>query len=264
MESFQYPHGNLLWLAYDGSLFHGMAAQANARTVAGELHGALQALDPRVSPLRILSRTDTGVHARAQVAAFDSYRDISPRGWVLGVGPHLPTEIAVVGASVVPPGFDPRGYVRSKTYRYRILESDVRDPFLSRRAWRIVERLNHELLCAELATIVGTHDFAAFRGATDERTQTVRTIFSATWTVDAADPRCHYVEVSGDGFLYRMVRIIVGTAIDVARGRIAPGAMARGLASLSRPTLGMTAPPDGLALHEVELTEVGTSHWPYR
>jgi len=254
--------GVLLWLAYDGTDFSGMAVQANARTVAGELTGAIRAMDPRASALRNVSRTDRGVHALCQVVSFDTLKDISSRGWVLGLTGHLPETIAVLRAAKAGFGFDPRGYVEHKTYRYRIFQSPVRDPFLDRTAWRIDQRLNHELMQAETECLLGTHDFAAFRGAQDQRCETTRTIHHAEWKRDLSDPRILWFEITGSGFLYHMVRIIVGTLLDVGRGRTNPGAVKTALASFQRNDLGMTAPPQGLFLTHVELTDRGHDAWP--
>lgn len=252
----------LLQVAYDGSEFAGMARQPNARTVAGELAGAIETMDPHASVLRQVSRTDAGVHARGQLVAFDTSRDIPNRGWVLGLTKQLPSTIAVLSAASVPLSFDPRRHVRHKTYRYRILQSHVRDPFLDRVAWRIEQRLNHDALRHEALDLLGTHDFAAFRGAADERTETTRTILRAEWHQDASDPRLWNFDVTGDRFLYHMVRIIVGTLIDVARGRTSPLAVRSALASHRRSALGITAPAHGLELMHVELEETGSGVWP--
>lgn len=255
--------GVLLWLAYDGTEFAGMARQANCRTVAGELAGAIETMDPRASQVRQVSRTDAGVHARGQVVAFDSTREISSRGWVLGLTRQLPKSIAIVAAARVAVGFEPRRHVASKTYRYRILQSRVRDPFLDPVSWRIDQRLNQEAMAREAADLIGTHDFAAFRGATDERTDTTRTIVRAQWSRDASDPRLWCFEIEGDRFLYHMVRIIVGTLVDVGRGRTNPLAVRSALASLRRSDLGMTAPAKGLELTHVKFDAlVGTERWP--
>ncbi|MGC4063759.1 MAG: hypothetical protein QM784_03780 [Polyangiaceae bacterium] len=187
-------HGVLLWLAYDGTPFSGMAIQSNGRTVAGELMGAIRAMDPRASMPRQVSRTDRGVHALGQIVALDSTKNIPPRGWVLGLSSHLPASIAVVRAARVPSGFEPRAHVIDKTYRYRILKSPVRDPFLDTSAWRIDQRLNHDWMNEEAASLLGTHDFRAFRGAQDERTDTTRTIHRASWLPDSSDPRVIWFE----------------------------------------------------------------------
>ena len=254
--------GVMLWLAYDGHEFSGMAKQANARTVGGELEGAIRAMDPRASAIRQVSRTDRGVHARCQVISFDTSKEISCRGWVLGLTGHLPASIAVIRAAAVEAGYDPRGHVLHKTYRYCLLQSRVRDPFLDHTAWRIEQRLNQEAMFAETNALIGTHDFAAFRGAQDQRPETCRTIYSAQWLRDLTDSRVWWFEITGNKFLYHMVRIIVGTLVDVGRGRTKPGAVKTALSSLRREDLGMTAPSQGLYLSHVQLDEPVTEAWP--
>lgn len=254
--------GVLLTVAYDGRRFGGFARQSNARTVAGELDGAVRALDPKASLVRGLSRTDAGVHARGQLVAFDSAQDIPARGWALGLSRHLSEEIAIVRARRVVAGFDPRGRATRKLYRYVLLESPVHDPFWRGRAWRLRERLNHDAMAQEAKILLGRHDFAAFRSAKDQRQDTVRTIFRASLTQHHDDSRLWSVDVEGDRFLYRMVRIIVGTLVDIGRGRQRRGAIAHALQSRDRTHLGMTAPPGGLYLEHAELNIEGTDDWP--
>ena len=243
--------GVLLTVAYNGRLFSGWARQTNARSVAGELDGAIAAIDPKASQTRGLSRTDAGVHAREQLVAFDTDKDIGLRGWVLAISQHLPDEIAVVRATRVEPGFDARRLLTRKVYRYTVLHSLVRDPFLEGRAWRVMERFNHSELNALAQSLVGKHDFAAFRGAADTRTETVRQIFRIEVRQAHSDDRITLVEVEGDKFLYNMVRIIVGTLIDIGRERRPKDSLLRALATRERSDLGMTAPPGGLCLERV-------------
>ena len=255
----------LLTVAYDGRRFAGFARQPGQRTIAGELLGAIQALDPSVRDLRGASRTDARVHARGQRVAFDTIVDIPPRGWVLAVTRHLPEEIAVRRAAFVPDGFSPRFGNRGKRYRYLILREPARDPFLEGRAWRspsfdregAVDRARREAALA-----LGTHDFAAFRSSADERENTERTLRAVSFTVDPSDARILRVDVEGSAFLHNMVRILVGTLSDVARGRLPEGAIGRALASKARSDAGITAPPDGLYLEEVLLDDEGTDAWP--
>lgn len=252
----------LLTVAYEGTSFSGWARQQNARTVAGELDGAIRVLDPRASLVRVASRTDAGVHAAAQVAAFDTTRDIDSRGWVLGLARELPREIAVTRAARIEVGFEPRHRARRKTYLYSILESVVRDPFWERRAWRVPYRLNHSLMQEAAQTLVGTHDFRAFRGVEDERDETVRQIFRIDVRTAKNDPRIVEVEIEGDRFLYKMVRIIAGTLMDIGRGKLDPGALVRAIGSGKRSDLGVTAPGQGLCLMRVELDSEGWDAWP--
>lgn len=256
--------GILLTVAYDGAGFHGYALQPSARTVAGELLGAIQAMDPKVREIRGVSRTDAGVHATGQLVAFDSSSSIPPRGWVLGLLAHLPDEVATRRAAIVPAGFDPRHHVAHKHYRYSLLLDQVRDPFLDRTCWRVGAALDLGLARQAAALVVGTHDFAAFRSSADERTSTTRTILSVEIARALHDPRLVTIDVRGTAFLHNMVRILAGTLVDVARGRLRPTCMTDALASGQRADLGITAPPQGLCLVSVTLDEAAgvCDHWP--
>jgi tRNA pseudouridine38-40 synthase len=253
----------LLTVAYDGGPFSGWAKQAGARTVAGELLGAIQALDPSVTEVRAASRTDAGVHARGQLAAFDPSRDIAPKGWALGLSAHLPDEISIRQAGRVAAGADPRGHAETKHYRYLVLRDALRDPFWQGRALRFSHQLDIHALRKESKPLVGTHDFAAFRSSSDARTNTTRMIKDVRIEHIASDARVLAIDVVGNGFMHNMVRIIVGTLLEVARGRLAPGAIARGLAGGSRSDLGMTAPAHGLYLESIEHTLAVDEAWPY-
>jgi tRNA pseudouridine38-40 synthase len=255
--------GVLLTLAYDGSSFSGFVAQNNtAHTVAAVLSTAISRMDPGANRLRVASRTDAGVHARGQIASFDSMLKIASRGWLLGLSAHLPPQVAVQRVARVQPNFNPSKAALAKTYRYLILRGTVRDPFLQGRAWRVHDPLDLELMRKEAEALLGTHDFAAFRGAPDKRATTTRTISVAELREVPGQPRCIAFEIRGDRFLYHMVRIIVGTLVDVGRGRCEPGAIARAQASGERTDLGMTAPPDGLCLDNIELADSGHDEWP--
>lgn len=246
----------LLSVAYDGTGYAGWAPQREQRTIAGELQGALRVIDPRIGALRGSSRTDAGVHARDQRVAFDPSFEYPLSAWLQGAQKHLPASISIRRACYVERGFDPRGYKGSKTYRYLLLADERRDPFFDGRVFRVPELAAPgalERARAELAAAVGTHDFAAFRSSADARENTVRTLYAAELGVDAEDPRLLRLDVRGSGFMHNMVRILVGTVVDVARRRLAPGAIERGLASRDRRSLGITAPPEGLYLERTEL-----------
>jgi len=255
-------YGVLLTVAYDGTSFSGFARQTNARTVGGELDGAIRVLDPRATLVRVASRTDAGVHAARQVACFDTTRDIDARGWVLGLSRELPAEIGIVRAARVDVGYEPRHRALGKTYRYSILESVVRDPFWEHRAWRVPYRLNHSLMREAAQSIVGTHDFRAFRGVEDEREETVRQIVRIDVRTAKNDPRILEVEIEGNRFLYKMVRIIVGALMDIGRGKLRPDALTHAIASGLRTDLGVTAPAQGLCLMRVYLDSEGRDAWP--
>ena len=257
--------GVLLTVAYDGGPFAGFVVQPGQRTVAGELLGALRELDPAVREIRGASRTDAGVHAHGQRVAFDTQATIPARGWVLALTRHLPREIAVRRAAFVPERFTPRFVSLGKRYRYLILRDPVRDPFLEGRVWRAPGFAGDEPLARagrEAALAVGTHDFCAFRSSDDPRKNTVRTLSAVNVTVDPSDARLVRIDVEGDAFMHNMVRILVGTIVDVARGTLEPGAITRALASGHRRDAGITAPGQGLYLEEVLLPDEGSEGWP--
>jgi tRNA pseudouridine38-40 synthase len=259
----RHAHGVLLTVAYDGASFSGFARQPNARTIAGELDGAVRTLAPEATPVRGASRTDAGVHALGQRVAFDTARELPARAWLHSLNRELPPEIRITRAAAVAPLLEPRFVALRKTYRYVIFESRVADPFQHRKSWRIVERLNHELMRAAVRPLLGEHDFAAFRAAGDERTDTVRRLFRIeVRTGRRDDERLIEVIVEGNRFMYRMVRIIVGSLVDVGLGRLDPSAIERALVEKRRESLGRTAPPDGLYLDSIVMSDEGKGAWP--
>jgi tRNA pseudouridine38-40 synthase len=256
-------HGVLLTVAYDGRRLAGYARQPNARTVAGELDGAVRSIDPRATVVRGASRTDAGVHARGQRVAFDAELSIPSRGWVMALNAALPDEIVVRRAATITPCFEPRFHAVSKVYRYLILEGAVADPFLAGRCWRLGDRLNHEAMQRAVEPLIGEHDFAAFRAAGDERTDTVRRLLRIeVRRTSSDDPKLTEIIVEGNRFMYRMVRIIVGSMVDVAVGRLDAARLALALEERDRALLGRTAPPDGLCLDSIRLDDEGTDSWP--
>jgi tRNA pseudouridine38-40 synthase len=243
--------GILLTVAYDGTAFSGWAAQRGTRTVEDVLAGALRAVDANASHVRGTSRTDAGVHAEAHPVAFDAALPIEPRGWVLALNSNLPDDLAVRSARTVPAGFNPRFVAKEKRYRYRLLLDVVRDPLHASRSWRVGHALDRERMREACSALVGTHDFAAFRTSRDERTDTVRTLRQVL--LEELSPRILSVVVDGNAFMHNMVRILVGTLVDVGRGHLDPDCIARAFATGERKHLGTTAPPQGLTLERVEL-----------
>jgi tRNA pseudouridine38-40 synthase len=260
------PFGVLFQIAYLGTHFRGWASQREGRTVHAEVAAAIHAVDPRAGAPRGTSRTDAGVHAECQIAAVDATLDIPPRGWVLAMNQHLPDDVCVRRAHRIPPGLHPSAIVRSKRYAYRVLLDRVRDPLWKDRAWRIGWPLDLAKAEREAARLVGTHDFAAFRSSHDERTETVRSLTKVELRRAPAgeDARLLTIHVEGNAFLYNMVRITVGTLMDVARGKLEEGAVTRALASKDRRHLGTTAPAHGLCLEHMtlELPEGASEPWP--
>ena len=245
-------YGILLKLAYDGTEFCGWAAQKNRRSIQDTLAGAIRTLDPRGTSPRATSRTDAGVHAEAQFVAFDTALHIPPRGWVLALNQHLPDDVSVRSARAVPAGFNPRFANRGKRYHYDLLLDRVRDPLERLRAWRIGWQLDLPLLRSEAALLQGTHDFGAFRSVRDVRPSSVRTMRRIEFE-EQNRGRVLRVVVEGNSFLYNMVRIMVGTLIDVGRGKLPPGTVTRALAERDRRVAGTTAPAHGLTLEWIDL-----------
>jgi tRNA pseudouridine38-40 synthase len=269
-EVLEPTRGVKLVVAYDGTCFHGWARQPGTRTVQGVLEAAAAGMAGHDVEMRGSGRTDRGVHAMGQVAAFDAARDIPARGWLRGLNQALPDDVAVRAASSCPTGYNPRFDSIDKTYRYLLLVDDERDPLLRHRAWRIPPRLRHpgrraatrpveqlDLAAMEEAAtrLLGTHDFRAFRAADDERRETVRTLHEIRVEPGfGGDPRLLALSFRGSAFMKNMVRILTGTLLEVGRGKL-PATAIPGLlgADASRASAGPTAPPEGLTLVEVRL-----------
>lgn len=252
----------LLLVAYDGTDYSGFAPQTNAPTIADELRRALLEIDPEVGPVTGSSRTDAGVHARNQPVSFTTTKLIKPRGWVLALNQRLPSAIVVTYAANTALDFDPRLSPLHKRYCYRVFNSNVEDPFIGRVSWRVGQELDVPRMWGAGQRLLGQHDFRAFRSTDDVRTDTVRTIMALTLERDPRDSRQIALKVTGNRFMYNMVRIIAGTLVDVGRGRIEESNIERALRTGERTVLGMTAPARGLMLEHVELPDWGTDGWP--
>lgn len=263
--------GILLTVAYDGTAFSGWARQPEQRTVQGTLESAVAQMNGEQVIVRGASRTDAGVHALGQAAAFDAARDIPASGWLLGLNAALPDDLAVRAAREVPDGYSPRFDTANKLYRYLLCVDDVRDPLLRHRAWHLGSRVRGKSLrpldvaaMRRAAThLVGTHDFRAFRAADDEGKTTVRTILSFD-VVEGhiGDPRLVALEVRGTAFMKNMVRILAGTLVDVGTGGRGEDLSELLGEHAVRKDAGLTAPPDGLTLVEVRLGRPSTEESP--
>jgi tRNA pseudouridine38-40 synthase len=239
-------------LAYDGTNFVGWQRQASGVSVQGLVEHALAELDGRDVAVSAAGRTDAGVHALGQVAAFALVRAIAPEAVARALNARLPADVRVIGAEEVPPDFHPRFGARIKTYRYRIWNADVLSPFEGRYAWHVIERLDVEAMAAAARLLEGRHDFAAFQAAGGGTHTTERVVSSSLVSRAAADGALVSYEISGNGFLRYMVRNIAGTLVEVGRGR-RPGEWVREvLRSRDRASAGPTAPPEGLFLVSVE------------
>lgn len=234
-------------IEYDGSGFRGWAAQPGLRTVQGELEAALATVLREPVRLTVAGRTDTGVHALGQVASFVTAAGIPddlPRR-LNGVGPD---DLAVKAVAEVDDGFDARRDALSRTYRYRVLARTTPSPFEQGRALWWPHRLEVEALDACAAALPGTHDFTAFTPTQTEHVRFDRDILAAGWTPDGD---ILSFRITADAFMRNMVRVLVGTMLDVGSGRRGVDDFTSLLDGAPRPAAGDTAPPHGLYLESV-------------
>ncbi|MGB9886579.1 MAG: tRNA pseudouridine(38-40) synthase TruA [Moorellales bacterium] len=239
-----------LTVAYDGTAYHGWAIQPGrqGRTIQGTMQERLSRLTGEAINLVAASRTDAGVHARGQVVTFTTESRIPLERWPLAANSVLPPDIVVLKAEEAPPDFDPRRDALYKTYSYTIHNHFLPDVFRRRYSLEVHTPLAVGPMQEAAGLLVGRHDFRAFCAAGAAAKTTVRTVYRCR--VRRLGPWIR-VEVTANGFLYHMVRIIVGTLLEVGRGRLRPEQVAVILACGRREAAGPTAPARGLCLERV-------------
>ncbi len=238
----------LLTIAYDGTNYHGWQIQKNAVTVQQVLCEALEKMLGKTFDVTGTSRTDAGVHAREFTCHIDCDDNIPEKAFVRGLNSFLPPDIAVKDCIEVANDFHARYNAKGKTYKYYIYNSNEKDPFKMRYSWQIERKLDVKLMNEFASKLVGTHDFYAFSSSGRTVEDTVRTISECYVTKENDDI---VLTVSANGFLYNMVRIIVGTAVEVSDKRIKVEDIPEILSSKKRELAGVTAPPQGLFLEKV-------------
>ncbi len=238
----------LVTLRFDGRAFCGWQVQKNAPTVMQAFQDALEAVLKHRPDVKGCSRTDSGVSAAMYCVSFCTDSRIPCERLVPALNVKLPPTIAATACREVPPDFHARYSCKGKRYCYRILNTPVRNPFYEGLALHIPYRLEVDFLHAQARQLVGTFDFAAFQNSGSSVADTVRTMFDTSVV-----RRGELIEfsVSGDGFLYNMVRIMAGTLLDIAQGSLVPDSIPAIIASHNRSRAGMTAPARGLMLMEV-------------
>ncbi|MGG1678304.1 tRNA pseudouridine(38-40) synthase TruA [Neobacillus sp. NRS-1170] len=236
-------------ISYDGSGFSGYQVQPNKRTVQLELETVLAKIHKGV-PVKVSGsgRTDAGVHAKGQVIHFDSALQIPERKWEMALNSMLPSDISVLSVVKVDESFHARFDAAGKEYRYQLYLSSKRDPFQRNFAYLYPYALDVDAMKQASKYLLGSHDFTSFCAAKTEVVDKVRTIE----TIDfVADRDLLVIRFVGNGFLYNMVRILVGTLLEVGAGERKPRDVADILAGKDRRLAGKTAPAHGLYLWEV-------------
>src|SRR5262245_33731808 len=232
-----------LVLSYDGTDYVGWQRQAAGVSIQGLLEDALRELDDRDVAVAGAGRTDAGVHALGQVASCALDRTIDPPTLVRALNHKLPADVRVRSAHAMPADFHARFDARGKTYRYRVWRAGAFSPFQRRYAWHLPVPLDVDAMTAAARLVEGTHDFAAFQGQGSDTPSTTRTI-EALRIVDCG-LRID-IDVSGSGFLRHMVRTLVGTLVEIGRGRRPPEWIGEVVDSRDRTRAGQTAPAHGL------------------
>lgn len=239
-------------MAYDGTDFVGWQIQNEGRTVEGELNKAINALTGETIEVIGASRTDSGVHAKGNVAVFDTESTVPADRFMYALNSLLPEDISVVESREVAPDFHPRHCSSIKTYEYRIFVSRINDPLKRRYAYRFPTELNVERMDEAAKYLIGEHDFKSFCCVRTQAETTVRKIYSADVFHDGDDI---VIRVSGAGFLYNMVRIIAGSLMEVGSGKKDPVHIKEVLDGTDRTLAGPTAEPQGLTLFNIEFAD---------
>lgn len=252
-----------LRLAYEGTRYSGWQVQPGRTTVQGVVAEAVRAVSGEEVLVRGSSRTDAGVHALDQIAAFTTHRDLAADVWMRALNAKLPADVTVVAARELAADFDPVAAAVAKRYRYRIHDAAWRPVLARHLVWRWRGRLDVVAMAAAATALVGEHDFTSFETTPSTRLSKVRTIHGLsvcrhTGPDDVAGAEV-WIEVEGNGFLHNMVRIIAGTLVMVGAGRRSPDWTAAALAARSRAAAGPTAPPQGLVLVATQLDPLA---WP--
>jgi tRNA pseudouridine38-40 synthase len=236
-----------LVIAYDGTEFHGWQVQDGPRTVQGEVESALRVvLDESDVTIEGAGRTDTGVHARGQVASFRTRASLPARALPPLLNRRLPADVRVRGCDECDLDFSARRSARARRYSYQLLDRD--DPLLGRYGWHPPRAVPHDGLERATRVLEGEHDCSAFQSSGGSPTRPECRILRARWASGAPGPR---LDIIADHFLYHMVRTVVGTALALASAPDPGAAMTAVLRSRDRRRAGVTAPPQGLCLEEV-------------
>lgn len=237
-----------LGIEYDGTAYNGWQRQKSGEGVQEYVEKALSVVANEAIDVTCAGRTDAGVHASGQVVHFDTGSDRTERGWLLGANSQLPDDIAVCWVQPVSDQFHARFSALARSYRYVILNDLVRSALNRHRAWWVYKELDADRMHAAAQSLLGKHDFSAFRAAGCQATTPVRDIRSIE--VRHSENRIT-LDVTANAFLQHMVRNIMGTLVAIGSGEIATDVLPAILAGKDRKQGGMAAPPHGLTLIDV-------------
>lgn len=252
-----------LLVAYDGSGFHGFAAQPGVTTVAGALTGALERYLRHTVDLTCAGRTDAGVHAWGQVVSFAAREDVDLARLRKAVNKALRPSIVVRDASPASGDFDARRSATARLYRYNILNTQSADPFVAHTSWHVTRPLDLRAMRLASDALIGEHDFGSFcRRPAGSAASLVRVVADARWR-DTGEGRLRF-DIEASSFCHQMVRSIVGTLVEVGTGARKAGEMTAILNARSRSAAGQLAPAHGLCLWEVRYGAHSTAvaWWP--
>nr|WP_275984045.1 tRNA pseudouridine(38-40) synthase TruA [Paenibacillus hamazuiensis] len=242
-------------VSYDGTAYNGFQTQPGGNTIQDHIEAALHMLTGERIPITASGRTDAGVHARGQVLNFHTASQIPLERWCMAINSRLPDDIQVTDAREVSEEFHARRSALQKTYRYTILNGKYKDVFRRNMEYHHYSPLDVSAMREALRHLLGEHDFTSFCSARTEKLSKVRTIYAAAIREEPCEAMANstrlYIEITGNGFLYNMVRIIVGTLIEIGEGKRKPGDMEAILKSQNRKMAGPTAMAHGLMLWEV-------------
>jgi tRNA pseudouridine38-40 synthase len=237
-----------LTLEYDGTAYHGWQVQPELPTIQAALEETVKRISGEEVRVIGAGRTDAGVHALGQVANFRTSKGLALDTWRRALNGLLPPDIVVRRVEPASDEFDARRSATQKTYRYSIWNAPFPSALERHCVLHVPDPLDVASMAAGAASLIGEHDFSAFRAADDSPPRPVRRVLEARFAPEAN--RLHFV-ITGNGFLKHMIRIIVGTLIEVGRGKLSPEDLEQILHSKDRQRAGRTAPPHGLCLMEV-------------
>ena len=239
-------------LAYDGTEYAGWQTQPDAPTIQSTLESAWNAVTQEDAKIVASGRTDAGVHAIGQVCSVQTNTRLDSATLIRALSANTPFDIVVRNIETAPYGFHAIRDALRKRYRYSIHFGDVRDPFSRRYCWHVPQVLDLEAMMEASQALIGEHDFASFQAAGSDRATTVRNIMDLQ-VLDRGRGLANQIdiEIEANGFLYNMVRNIVGTLVEIGKGKQSRQWITEVLDAKNRDVAGPTAPPQGLFLMQV-------------